>query len=264
MVALICAFLALRAPRLAGDVATRRAVLGAAALAPLAPNSPALAAAPSWVADYYSGGTFSEAFFDGFKNSTAVEKFCKGEGKNYIECTPRKGMRSYLSYKIYQPGEGKRPELGQEVFINYAGYTLDGKLVDAGSNFKFSYYAAKHDNCISTLDYCLERAVGKGKVIGGWEATVGGMQPGMRLAVVLPPQWAYGTEGFERAGDDEPGPGARGYDYEYSTSWKQVDKLTPWRPSGDIRDKKVGKGPTIVYFLELAELGKIGKPLDFS
>ena len=118
---------------------------------------------------------------------------------------------------------------------------------------------------VPSLALCLSLCgVGKGKVIGGWEATVGGMQPGMRLAVVLPPQWAYGTEGFERAGDDEPGPGARGYDYEYSTSWKQVDKLTPWRPSGDIRDKKVGKGPTIVYFLELAELGKIGKPLDFS
>ena len=136
---------------------------------------------------------------------------------------------------------------------------LDAKLV-----VSWGVDAIKHDNCINTLDYCLERAVGKGKVIGGWEATVGGMQPGMRLAVVLPPQWAYGTEGFERAGDDEPGPGPRGYDYEYSTSWKQVDKLTPWRPSGDIRDKKVGKGPTIVYFLELAELGKIGKPLDFS
>ena len=34
-----------------------------------------------------------------------------------------------------------------------------------------------------------------GQVIGGWEAVVGGMQPGMRVVVRIPPQYAYGEKG---------------------------------------------------------------------
>ena len=64
------------------------------------------------------------------------------------------------------------------------GYLLDGTKFDSsydkkGEPFKFR--------------------MGKGKVIGGWEATVGGMRPGQRVIVKIPSKYAYGKNGVVRA-----------------------------------------------------------------
>ena len=84
---------------------------------------------------------------------------------------------SGLRFKIYQEGSGPKPVTGQKVFIDYAGYLLDGTPFDAskeGQPFKFR--------------------LGKGKVIDGWEGTVPAMQVGTRLAVSIPPFYAYGDK----------------------------------------------------------------------
>ena len=64
-------------------------------------------------------GLDSDAFFRDFKDAAG------GSG---------------LKFKIYQEGSGPKPVTGQKVFIDYAGYLLDGTAFDAseaGKPFKF-------------------------------------------------------------------------------------------------------------------------------
>lgn len=173
----------------------RRAVLSAGAAAALFSTTPTPALAveppPEWVTAALPPCTtgqngacvapakFDDKFFSSFKDAAG------GSG---------------LRFKIYQEGSGPKPVTGQKVFIDYAGYLLDGTPFDAskeGQPFKFR--------------------LGKGKVIDGWEGTVPAMQVGTRLAVSIPPFYAYG-------------------------------------------DKKVGPIPpdsTLLFFMELKELGSI-------
>ena len=148
----------------------RRAVLSAGAAAALFSASPALAVEPppDWVTAALPPCTtgqngacvapakFDDKFFSSFKDAAG------GSG---------------LRFKIYQEGSGPKPVTGQKVFIDYAGYLLDGTPFDAskeGQPFKFR--------------------LGKGKVIDGWEGTVPAMQVGTRLAVSIPPFYAYGDK----------------------------------------------------------------------
>jgi len=89
-----------------------------------------------------------------------------------------KMSESGISYKFLRMGEGDKPVPGQRVYVHYAGYLLDGKKFDSsydiGKPFSFR--------------------LGKGKVITGWEAVVGGMRPGMQVVVRIPPQYAYGDK----------------------------------------------------------------------
>ena len=173
----------------------RRAVLSAGAAAALFSTTPtpplAVEPPPDWVTAALPPCTtgqngacvapakFDDKFFSSFKDAAG------GSG---------------LRFKIYQEGSGPKPVTGQKVFIDYAGYLLDGTPFDAskeGQPFKFR--------------------LGKGKVIDGWEGTVPAMQVGTRLAVSIPPFYAYG-------------------------------------------DKKVGPIPpdsTLLFFMELKELGSI-------
>ena len=173
----------------------RRAVLSAGAAVALFSTTPTPAIAveppPEWVTAALPPCTtgqngacvapakFDDKFFSSFKDAAG------GSG---------------LRFKIYQEGSGPKPVTGQKVFIDYAGYLLDGTPFDAskeGQPFKFR--------------------LGKGKVIDGWEGTVPAMQVGTRLAVSIPPFYAYG-------------------------------------------DKKVGPIPpdsTLLFFMELKELGSI-------
>ena len=100
-------------------------------------------------------GPFTDAFFEDFKSTDTG-----------------------IKYKFVQMGEGDKPVPGQKVFMHYTGYLLNGKKFDS------SYGKG-------TFGFRL----GKGKVIGGWEATVAGMRPGMKVIVQIPPQYAYGSKG---------------------------------------------------------------------
>ena len=150
----------------------RRAVLSAGAAAALFSTTPTPALAveppPDWVTAALPPCTtgqngacvapakFDDKFFSSFKDAAG------GSG---------------LRFKIYQEGSGPKPVTGQKVFIDYAGYLLDGTPFDAskeGQPFKFR--------------------LGKGKVIDGWEGTVPAMQVGTRLAVSIPPFYAYGDK----------------------------------------------------------------------
>lgn len=100
-------------------------------------------------------GAFDEKFFKDFKTTDS-------------------GFR----YKLLNQGAGEKPQDFQKVYVHYTGYLLDGTKFDSSYDkstpFKFR--------------------MNKGKVIVGWESVIRGMQPGQKVIVTIPPQFAYGDK----------------------------------------------------------------------
>ena len=66
-------------------------------------------------------------------------------------------LKNGFAFKFVQQGEGEKPANLQKVFVHYTGYLLDGTEFDSSyGKDPFSF------------------RLGKGKVIRGWEAVVGG------------------------------------------------------------------------------------------
>lgn len=80
--------------------------------------------------------------------------------------------------RIDREGRGTPPRTGATVSVHYTGRLLNGQVFDSSRSrgpFEFP--------------------VGAGRVIPGWDITVGEMLPGERRTVVLPPEQAYGSRG---------------------------------------------------------------------
>jgi len=80
-------------------------------------------------------------------------------------------------YKKLNEPDGEKPVQLQKVFVHYTGYLEDGTKFD--SSYKREPFSFR---------------LGKGKVITGWEATVGGMKVGQQVIVKIPPKYAYGDK----------------------------------------------------------------------
>lgn len=80
-------------------------------------------------------------------------------------------------YKKVTSPDTEKPVPFQKVFVHYTGYLEDGTKFDSSYDREvFSF------------------RLGKGKVIPGWEATVGGMTVGQKVIVKIPAQYAYGDK----------------------------------------------------------------------
>lgn len=82
--------------------------------------------------------------------------------------------------KIMKEGAGSEAKTGDTVSVHYSGYLEDGtkfdSSVDRGTPFEFT--------------------LGENRVIQGWEIGVLGMKVGEVRRLVIPPQFAYGENGF--------------------------------------------------------------------
>jgi peptidylprolyl isomerase len=86
-----------------------------------------------------------------------------------------------------QVGTGATPKKGQTCVMHYTGWLYEngakGKKfdssVDRGDPFRF--------------------VLGKGKVIAGWDQGVATMKVGDKVKLTIPPELAYGEEGFPGA-----------------------------------------------------------------
>jgi len=81
-------------------------------------------------------------------------------------------------YKKVTNPDTEKPVPFQKVFVQYTGYLEDGTRFDSSYD----------------RDGLFSFRLGKGKVIPGWEATVGGMTVGQKVIVKIPPQYAYGDK----------------------------------------------------------------------
>ncbi len=85
-----------------------------------------------------------------------------------------------LQYWDIKVGTGRTAEKGQTVKVHYTGWLTNGKKfdssVDAGRPFTFR--------------------LGQGEVIKGWDEGVAGMKVGGKRQLKIPPQLAYGAQGY--------------------------------------------------------------------
>ena len=92
-------------------------------------------------------------------------------------------MANDLKIEKLVEGAGATPKKGQSVTVHYTGTLLDGKKFDSSVDrrepFKF--------------------VLGAGQVIGGWDVGVATMRVGDKVKLTIPPELAYGREGYPGA-----------------------------------------------------------------
>ena len=80
-------------------------------------------------------------------------------------------------------GNGRAPRQGETVTVHYTGWFTDGKKFDSSvdRNEPFSF------------------VLGAGQVIAGWDEGVAQMKAGDKVKLTIPPDLAYGNEGYPGA-----------------------------------------------------------------
>ena len=89
---------------------------------------------------------------------------------------------SGLQYWDIKPGTGQEAKKGDHVQVHYTGWLVSGKKFDSsvgGKPFEFR--------------------IGNGDVIKGWEEGVTGMKIGGKRQLKIPPDLAYGKDGYPGA-----------------------------------------------------------------
>ncbi len=86
---------------------------------------------------------------------------------------------SGLKYVDLMVGKGPAPKTGDTVVVNYTGRFTNGKVFDSSVGKK-----------------PFEFALGRGHVIKGWDEGVGSMHVGGRRKLTIPPDLAYGSQGY--------------------------------------------------------------------
>lgn len=114
-----------------------------------------------------------------------------------IKATGNK-TKSGLIYKIITPGKGKKPTVGQNVFVHYAGFFVDGTLFDT------SYATVAEEN--GTFDSARKEANGyapfpftygaKTGLIPGFIEGLENMKFGDKMALLIPGHLGYGPQGY--------------------------------------------------------------------
>ncbi len=87
---------------------------------------------------------------------------------------------SGLAYTILTPGEGPKPQQNDVVTVHYTGKLADGTVFDS------SY----------ETDEPVHITLGEDEVIPGLEEAIKLLHEGAKATVVIPPQLAYGEEGY--------------------------------------------------------------------
>lgn len=103
-----------------------------------------------------------------------------------------------LIYKIIKSGTGKKPNAGQEVFVHYAGFFVDGTLFDT------SYEKVAEENGV--LDIARKEAKAyspfpfsygkKTGLISGFIEGLENMKFGDKMALLIPGHLGYGEQGY--------------------------------------------------------------------
>jgi FKBP-type peptidyl-prolyl cis-trans isomerase len=80
-------------------------------------------------------------------------------------------------------GNGAAPKKGQSVTVHYTGWLTDGSKFDS---------SVDRDEPFSFV-------LGAGQVIAGWDLGVAAMKIGDKVKLTIPPELAYGREGYPGA-----------------------------------------------------------------
>lgn len=89
-----------------------------------------------------------------------------------------------IYFKILQKGSGEVCGKGRKVSVDYKGYLIDGQIFDASKGF--------HEQGHEPLEF----TTGAGQMIPGFDQMVQEMKIGETRTIVLPPELAYGSQGY--------------------------------------------------------------------
>jgi FKBP-type peptidyl-prolyl cis-trans isomerase len=88
-----------------------------------------------------------------------------------------------IKIESLKTGNGRTPKKGEAVTVHYTGWFTDGN--------KFDSSVDRDEPFIFVL--------GAGQVIAGWDLGVATMKIGDKVKLTLPPELAYGREGYPGA-----------------------------------------------------------------
>lgn len=116
------------------------------------------------------------------KSSSAEKKQSSGDKKTKPTVTVPSGPPpAQLEIKEIEKGSGKVAKAGDEVLVQYVGVGYESE-----EEFDSSWSHGKP----------FPLALGTGGVIPGWEQGIEGMKAGGRRELIIPPNLAYGPEGY--------------------------------------------------------------------
>lgn len=100
--------------------------------------------------------------------------------ENNLSASSTTNMPTDLNVSVIKEGSGEPAKNGDTLLVHYTGTLEDGTVFDSsiprGSPFSVT--------------------LGKGQVIPGWELGLLGMKVGEERKLVIPPELAYGKDGF--------------------------------------------------------------------
>lgn len=99
---------------------------------------------------------------------------------------------SGLFYVLHEQGNGKQPETGQKVEVNYVGMLLDGTVFDTSIEER-AKEAGVHNpqRAYGSFSFSL----GVGQVIRGWDEGIAMLSEGAKATLYIPSAMAYGERG---------------------------------------------------------------------
>lgn len=87
-----------------------------------------------------------------------------------------------LYYLITEAGTGEKPQVGQQVTVNYTGKTLNGKVFDSNMDSAFHH--------VQPFTFPL----GHNRVIKGWDEGIALLKKGEKATLYIPSRYAYGVQ----------------------------------------------------------------------
>lgn len=93
------------------------------------------------------------------------------------------GKRLYMKIEKITSGNGASPKRGDTVTVHYTGWLTDGTKFDS---------SVDRDDPFAFV-------LGTGQVIAGWDQGVATMRVGDKTRFTIPPQLAYGENGYPGA-----------------------------------------------------------------
>lgn len=92
-------------------------------------------------------------------------------------------MANSITIEKITTGTGASPKTGNTVVVHYTGKFTDGSVFDSS--------VERNDP--------FEFVLGMGQVIAGWDIGVAQMKVGDKVKLTIPPELAYGREGYPGA-----------------------------------------------------------------